>query len=436
MEYRHLRDAQEIEVYLEMVRLAFNSSREMGEFWQGIDPITEENSRGLFDNEGKMLCGMFIIDGGALYMGTGRPITTALISAVASPPEQRRKGYIRELFEGMYAEQRAKGVALTALYPFYFPFYRSFGYELAHDAANYVVKMEQFKPWRKAAEQGRFVPIDVERIKKETTMPEGTGDGGKAGESELDKLRAIYSANAARRPGAVARTRRWWVHKFFHNKDLVPAYIYYNPEGRATGYLMYHFEDKGNWNREMVVHEMMSADLQTQEAIFGFLYNHDSQAEKINFWEPVDSALATRFPNPRQAEVKVEPGYMLRLLDVEGAFRQREFAPEAKGEFTFAVTDGMMPANNGVYRVRVSEGAAEVDRVAEGAAGGQEGEAARSAGLEMDERTLAQLYGGYLSPVRAAAIGHLKVSREADLLGMQSALQPRGQLAAYMFDDF
>ena len=71
---------------------------------------------------------------------------------------------------------------------------------------------------------------------------------------------------------------------------------------------------------------------------------------------PVDAAFATRLPDPREAEVKVHPGYMLRLLDVVSAFQQRDFAPEAQGEFTFALTDEMIPANNATFRVQVSDG--------------------------------------------------------------------------------
>ena len=57
-------------------------------------------------------------------------------------------------------------------------------------------------------------------------------------------------------------------------------------------------------------------------------------------------------------------------------------------------------------------------------------------GLHMDERTLAQLYGGYLSPRHLASTGHLKVTREADLQGMQAILYPWGQPAPNMADGF
>jgi predicted acetyltransferase len=419
MQYKSIASPEELAAYTDMVRLAFNIPQEHVNFWQAISPFTPQNSRGLYDDEGALLCGMFIIDGGALYFRNDNPIPTALISAVASPPEHRRKGYIRRMFEGMFHEQRDQGVALTALYPFYFPFYRSFGYELAHDAAQYTVKIEQFKPWRKAAERGKFAPLDIEQLKGD--------DAGRAG-GELEKLNSVYIPYAAQNLGNVARDRNWWLHKLGYKAQFALGYIYHDPEGRVAGYIIYHLEDKGDWQREMAIHEMQAIDREAQEAIYGFIYNHDSQAQKASFWAPIDAAIASQFPDPREAEVKVDAGYMLRLLDVEGAFRQRAFVPEAQGEFSFSLEDEMLPVNNGVYHVCVKDGRANVERLANATS--------LDAGVHLDARALAQLYGGYTSPTRAASIGQIKVHREADLLGMQSVLHPAGQPVPYMADDF
>lgn len=419
MEYRPIASEKDLAAYREMVRLAFNISHEHMSFWQSISPLTAENSRGLFDDDGTLLCGMLIIDNGALYFRGENAIPTALISAVASPPEHRRKGYIRQMFDGMYAEQRGLGVSLTALYPFYFPFYRSFGYEVAHDAAQHLVKIEQFKQWRKAAERGRFVPIDIEQLK---------GDNAEQPGGDLEKLNSIYTSWARRNLGSVKRDRNWWLHKLVHKEQFALGYIYHDPEGRAAGYIIYHLEDKGEWVRELAIHEMMWVDRAAEEAIYGFIYNHDSQAAKASFWTSVDAGIAAQLPDPREAEVKVHAGYMLRLLDVEGAFLQRTFVPEAQGEFSFSLTDEMLPVNTGAYRVRVYDGRANVERLGSGNGA--------DAGLQLDARSLAQLYGGYISPARAAYLGQAKVQREADLLGMEAVLHPHDQPIPYMADDF
>lgn len=422
MQYRAPKDKKELDTYIDMVRLAFTIPHDEVEHWQSIDPLTPENSRVLADEQGKVLCGMGIVDDGALLFNSPNPIRTALITAVASPPEHRRKGYVRELFLGMFEEERSKGVPLTALYPFYFPFYRSFGYELAHDASRYFVKIDQFKGWRNAA-AGTFAPVDVEAMKAKVTS--GPGSGKMAG--DLKAFDAIYREWANRNLGAIARTPRFWLHKFYYKKDPVPTYLYHAADGRPTGYIIYHFEDKGDWVRDMHIHEIRALDSQTLDAIYGFIYNHDSQATKVVMWAAVDSGFHSVIADPREAEHQVHPGYMLRLLDVEGAFRERTFQLEAEGEFTFSLTDDMLPDISAVYHVCARDGKATAER--------RTG-AASKAGIEVTARSLAQLYGGYIEPVRAARSGLIKVTREADLQGMQAVLSPSGQPLPYMADDF
>jgi predicted acetyltransferase len=428
MQYRPPANQGELDTYLDMVRLAFNIPRDDLAFWQSIHPMTTDRARCLFDDSGKMLCGMGLIDKGALYFNSPSPIPTALITAVATPPENRRKGYIRELFLGMFNEQRANGVALTALYPFYFPFYRSFGYELAHDAAQYTVKIEQFKRWQKAADVGTFVPIDTKAIVANFKDNQGKGeDAASADADDLEKLDAIYKQWASRNIAAIARTKRFWLRAFPHKKEYIPAYFYYNPAGQATGYIIYHFNDKGDWVRDLVIHEIGATDRQAREAIYGFISNHDSQATKVVMWMPVDSGLAALLPDPREAEVKVHAGYMLRLLDIEGAFRQRTFQPEAQGEFTFALNDEMLPILSGAYHVQVRDGKADVEKLTDDDS---------QAGIYLNANALAQIFGGYISPIKAAERGSIEVSREDDLTGMQAVLSPYGQPVPYIADDF
>src|SRR4029078_6743823 len=166
------------------------------------------------------------------------------------------------------------------------------------------------KQWRNAASVGTFVPVDVEAMKS-AAIGDGEGSGSFSG--DLEKFHEIYKEWRQRNVGAIARTPRFWLHKFFHKKEPALAYLYYGSDGRPTGYIIYHFEDKGDWVRDMEIHEIRALDRQAYNAIYGFIYNHDSQASKVTLWDAVDSAFASQFPDPREAEVRVPPGYMLRL---------------------------------------------------------------------------------------------------------------------------
>ena len=50
------------------------------------------------------------------------------ISSVATLPEYRRAGVMREMFKGMLPRMYERGAALSGLYPFSHAFYRKFGY--------------------------------------------------------------------------------------------------------------------------------------------------------------------------------------------------------------------------------------------------------------------------------------------------------------------
>ena len=65
MQYRAPANKEELDSYIDMVRLAFTIPRDEIELWQSIDPLTLANSRLLVDGEGKVLCGMGILDDGA-----------------------------------------------------------------------------------------------------------------------------------------------------------------------------------------------------------------------------------------------------------------------------------------------------------------------------------------------------------------------------------
>src|SRR6476619_4368216 len=69
----------------------------------------------------------------------GKPVMTGGLSAVATPPESRRQGLIGRLIRATLEEIRGRGWPLSALYPFYFPFYKRYGWEHMVDHYSYNV---------------------------------------------------------------------------------------------------------------------------------------------------------------------------------------------------------------------------------------------------------------------------------------------------------
>src|SRR5690606_25339232 len=102
---------------------------------------------------------------------------------------------------------------------------------------------------------------------------------------------------------------------------------------------------------------------------------------------------------PDPLECRMEPGYMLRLLDVPAALEALSYPRDAQGRLTIAVADDWTEHNQGVFELEVAEGRAACRR-ADGA----------EADLACDVRQLAQIYSRHLRPRTAAAFGLLTVS--------------------------
>ena len=68
----------------------------------------------------------------------GGEVEAGLVASVAVPPEERRRGYARQLMVGLLDELYGRQMPLSLLFPFSVGFYRGLGYGLA----NFTWQME------------------------------------------------------------------------------------------------------------------------------------------------------------------------------------------------------------------------------------------------------------------------------------------------------
>jgi predicted acetyltransferase len=86
--------------------------------------------------------------------------------------------------------------------------------------------------------------------------------------------------------------------------------------------------------------------------------------------------------------------WMLRLLDVPGAFATRGY-PAIEAEATFAVEDQMYPDNSGTWRLTISGGQGSLER------------ADPHDRRPLSIGVLSSMFSGYLRPHDAVRVGHL-----------------------------
>lgn len=406
MQVRPLRE-EEKEIYARMVRDAFNIGGEnfVSEF---VQRMKVEDTRALVDDEGRIVSGLRFI-WNDLWLGR-KKVRMAGVTSVATPPEYRRQGLLKQLLREVLKQEYEKGINVSALYPFEFPFYRKFGYELASSLQRITVKVPAMAAF-KSRVKGRWTQCTVE---------------------DWERFKAVYDQYCVGKFGRLDRPDKLWWERLFLISVNKPqtAYLWTDADGKDRAYLIYRMEGKnGNdWDRDLKIREMAWLDEAARHEIYAFIANHDSQVERA-VWnaEPGDE-IYSLLSNPRAATIEYESGYMLRLLNVEKALAERawpELAPGETAGFSVAVRDDVLSWNDQrTYRLDAKGETVEVSSEA----------GTEHAGLSCDVRVLAQFYAGYLSPVDAARLGKLEVKSEQDLAAAQRLFSPPGQPASFMND--
>ncbi|KPL07187.1 hypothetical protein AMJ86_05365, partial [bacterium SM23_57] len=144
-------------------------------------------------------------------------------SGVATPPEHRRKQYVRNLLYHCLEEMRDTHVPLSYLYPFEFSYYRKFGWEQTSEF--HIYKMSP----------SYFMGIPEVEGRMELKTPEDT-----------DEINTVYEVFAPRYNSCCQRDGKYW------KKLLTPpntnrfVYLWRDANGDPRGYLIYDNVDKGS----------------------------------------------------------------------------------------------------------------------------------------------------------------------------------------------
>src|SRR6476661_7911410 len=367
-EIRHIRP-DEVETYLALGAQAFQVDAADLERWR--QHMRVEEILGLFV-DGEMRAAMLLHNMG-LWFGGG-VVSTGGLSGVATPPQYRRQGLVGRLLAVELEEMRAAGQPLCALYPFYFPFYKRFGWAHVSDSVSYTIPIERLPV---TPMDGTWRPLRV------VTDPRPK-DAPLAEIAEADRaiLRSLYEQWAQRRNGLVARDDQWW--RATLSGPTQNVFLWLDPAGEPRAYLRYSFKSTGEWERQLIVREMVALDLPAQRAVWAFIRNHDSQASEVVVREAEDSRLLAMLDDPR-VKITLDPGFMLRMVDVAAALSARKYAPGVRGQTTLEVVEGLTERAPRVYHLEIADG------VGAARAGGGPPQA------HMDQQTLSQLYAGYLS---------------------------------------
>ncbi|MDQ3791802.1 MAG: GNAT family N-acetyltransferase [Actinomycetota bacterium] len=325
------------------------------------------------------------VDGEAAPMGG--------VAAVATHPAYRRRGYAGELMRAALWGMCERGMHLSMLNPFAHAFYRAYGWELAGEAIAYTLKPTDLPT---SSEQKRVRAYE---------------------EEDLPRAMALLEEEASGYPCCVRRGEGRW-REVLAREDWGAAI--YEREGHREGYILYRMSD---WredrepHRTLAVQEFVWGTAAAREALISFLAAQDPLVFEIKHSTPRGEPL---HPYLRSSYVKaeVEPEFMLRLVDVEGALNHLDRA--ANEPLVLEVSDDVIQENAAEYTV----GKGEVVRGTEG-----------RERVSLDVRRLAQLYAGYL-PARQLARHGLVEPGSPRALELLELLFPVGDPWVYPADHF
>lgn len=246
------------------------------------------------------------------------------IAYVATYPEHRRGGLIRQLMTKSIEAMKEKGQIVSYLQPFDVRFYRKFGYELGFHMAHLHLKLDQFV--RKSSGIGQ-----IKRINHSSP--------------EFAFIKEVYHQYSSAHQGMLVRDEAWWARltRRGFTKEMA---LYFDENGEAKGYLSFGFE-----GTKMIIRELIALTSEAENELWAFISSHDSMFDIVELENTGDiQELALGLTNPTALKVEEELSYMLRIVDVKEFLRRYPFKKHEKPLY-IRVTDEVAPFNSGVYKI-------------------------------------------------------------------------------------
>jgi predicted acetyltransferase len=310
----------------------------------------------------------------------GRPVPSAQVLALATSPEHGGRGHGLALLKGLLAELHEAGVPTVTLQPSTARFYRSAGFEFAGAWNRYELACRDLPAPDPAYHARRLAPDDLAPMVK------------------------LYDQIAPTRHGAFVREDWWW-------RVLARTR---NQEGKETAnFLLENSEGPVGWAMlafgEDPVPSAQSFGLRLRVQDWGWLPGHDlAVVGALTGYRTVEGVVGWSGPDPdpflfllpnESSKLVRRSHWMLRLVDLAGAFSARSYPPDASGRVDLRVDDPLCPWNSGAWTLAIEGGQGSLER------SGTRGASADAAATSI--RGLAALFTGFAGPEQLARLGLL-----------------------------
>ncbi|WP_411343900.1 enhanced intracellular survival protein Eis [Paenibacillus sp. WLX1005] len=290
------------------------------------------------------------------------------IAGVSTWPEHRRQGLVDQLLRHTLQWMKEAGQTVSFLHPFYFPFYRKYGWELYIEYKKYSIP----------------TALLPKKVQTEGQIRRGIQD--------QEVLASVYAQYASRYNGTLVRDANRWEVAVLKPEGLKTA-VYYDEHEAARGYVLYTVKE-----RELNIRELVYLDEQARRALWTYIANHDSMVDQVKLQAPADDALPYLLHDPR-IEQQIVPYFMARIVSVKDFVEQYPFEKGIVENIRIDVEDSICEWNQGIWDVLINEdGHAQVVRH-DGLPDGVQDDIQQYSGVQLDIQALTSILMGYKRPV-------------------------------------
>ncbi len=346
MHFRRL-ESGDLEALARVARLAFGNDigRPADQMLGGIEM---DRFFGAFDND--VLVGAIGAYSFPMTVPGGNSLPVAGTTLAVVMPTHRRRGILTELMKLHFDECVEQGDHAAGLWASEAGIYERFGYGRAFDRLEVEIdRPSKLRPRSPRSGSLRLVEDDEAR----------------------SALREAWRNLVPLRSGRSERSEDWWTWSVF--SDPMEERLGYSPyrfavvdiDGRPGGYVKYRskLDVPGNFRLrgKIEVEELHAVSDEAEAALWGFVVEHDLVSDVHAGNLPTDSVIASILVDHRTAHRRLVEGGWFRLFDVPAAWVARSYSHD--GQLVVSVTDPMVPANDGTWRLTVTDGIGVCERV-------------------------------------------------------------------------
>ena len=284
-----------------------------------------------------------------LVVPGGADVATAAVTAVTVAAPYRRRGLLSAMMTHELERCVERGEPLAALWASESMIYGRFGYGPAADRLVLTGTSRRLE----------FLP-DV--------VVEGSVDDVPR-EDFLAAVRGLHDELVRARPGAFVRDDAVWEFALldleFVRRGAMPLHhlLHHAADGTVDGFATYRYkEGTGDEEGEVRVKDLVAESPTAYAGLWRYLLDLDLTRTFRLWCAPVDEPLRHLVRDARAVQTEVTDNLYVRLVDLPAALSARAYAADL--DVVLEVTDELLPANAGRWRVTASAGGtATVTRV-------------------------------------------------------------------------